>query len=403
MLIGIDASRANLKRKTGTEWYAFYLIKNLAVIDKENNYILYLNEAPSEALKNAIKDNPNFNFKVLKWPFYSFWTLGRLTLEMIFRRPDVLFIPAHTMPLVYPKKTVNTIHDIAFKRESDLYRSSRVKTENVSSRRAIEFAVKLLTRGKYASDSLDYLYWSTDFALAKAKKIITVSNFTKDEIKFFYPEIDEAKIKVVHNGYNNRLYNDKKDPLKIKAALEKYDIESPFFLYIGRIEKKKNTPDLISALGLLRENYPDIKEKMVLIGDASFGYDEVKYVIEEFDLNTDVIMPGWIEEEDLPHILKAATAFIFPSKHEGFGIPILQALACGVPVAASDIPVFKEIAGDSVLYFDHQDKREISEAMATLVNDKKLREELIYKGKKQVAKFSWLKCAEDTLREITNF
>ena len=403
MLIGIDASRANLKRKTGTEWYAFYLIKNLALLDKENKYILYLNENPSETLKNAIKDNSNFSFKVLHWPFYSFWTLGRLTLEMIVKRPDVLFIPAHTMPLVYPKKTVNTIHDIAFKRESDLYRSSRVKTEKVSSRRFIEFAVKLLTRGKYASDSLDYLYWSTDFALDKAKKIITVSNFTKDEIRHFYPEIDQEKIKVVHNGFNNRLYNDKRDPIKAKAVLEKYDISFPYYLYIGRIEKKKNTPTLIEAMGLLRENHPEIKEKMVLIGDASFGYDEVKYVIEEFNLNTEVIMPGWIEEEDLPYILKAATAFIFPSKHEGFGIPILQALASGVPVAASDIPVFKEIAGDSVLYFDHQDKLSISEAMATLVSDRELRTDLIAKGKKQAAKFSWEQCARDTLEEITNF
>ena len=104
MIIGIDASRANLKRKTGTEWYSFYLIKNLARIDQTNKYILYLNSQPSSDLVKIVQDNPNFSLKVLDWPFYSFWTLGRLTLEMIWRRPDVLFIPAHTMPLIYPKK-----------------------------------------------------------------------------------------------------------------------------------------------------------------------------------------------------------------------------------------------------------------------------------------------------------
>jgi glycosyltransferase involved in cell wall biosynthesis len=403
MTIGIDASRANLKRKTGTEWYAFYLIKNLARLDKTNKYLLYLNEEPSSELKEAVKDSPNFVFKVLRWPFYSFWTLGRLSWEMIWRRPDVLFIPAHTMPLIYPKKTVNTIHDIAFTREKALYRSDKVKTERVTSRKLIEVIVRLITFGKYRSDSLDYLYWSTEFALRRAKKIITVSNFTKNEILNVYSKVNGNKIKVIHNGYNNEAYKQIKDELKIQEIKEKYDLDFPYFLYIGRIEKKKNIPALIEAVSILRDNYPEVKEKMVLIGDASFGYDEVKYIIEEFNLNLDVIMPGWVDEEDLPYILNGASAFIFPSKHEGFGIPLLQAMACGVPVAASDIPVFKEVAQDSVLYFDHHDKLAISEAMAKLVKDESLRQELVVKGLKRVENFSWEKCASKTLEEITNF
>jgi len=104
MLIGIDASRANLKNKTGTEWYSFYLIKNLAKIDNNNRYILYLDRAPSLELLQIIKDHWNFSYKVLHWPFTSFWTLGRLSLEMLFKRPDVLFVPAHGLPLICPKK-----------------------------------------------------------------------------------------------------------------------------------------------------------------------------------------------------------------------------------------------------------------------------------------------------------
>ena len=141
---------------------------------------------------------------------------------------------------------------------------------------------------------------------------------------------------------------------------------------------------------------------MVLIGDASFGYDEVKYVIEEFNLNYDVLMPGWVDEEDLPYLFNGASAFIFPSKHEGFGIPILQAMACGVPVAASDIPVFKEVAGDAILYFDHQDKKAIAEAMAEIINNVELHKELTEKGLERVKNFSWKRCAEETLKEILN-
>lgn len=402
MVIGIDASRANLKRKTGTEWYSFYLIENFARIDKKNKYILYLNSKPTAPLKEIIKDSPNFSFKVLGWPFHPFWTLGRLSWEMIWHRPDVLFIPAHAMPLIYPKRTYNTIHDIAFTREKHLYRSDRVKTNRPFSRWIIEVLVRILTRGKYQSDSLDYLYWSTEFALKNSKKIITVSNFSKQEILSVYPQAEAEKIKVIHNGFNKNLYCLENDSTKIKHVLEKYDFKPPYFLYIGRIEKKKNIPALIEAMALLRDNHPGVKEKLLLVGDASFGYDEVKYCIEEYNLNEDVIMPGWIDEEDMPCILKAATGFIFPSKHEGFGIPVLQAMASGVPVALSNIPVFKEVAEDAGLYFDHEDKVAISEAMFTLVSNQELRQELIKKGFERSKFFSWEKCAKETLDEITS-
>ena len=300
------------------------------------------------------------------------------------------------------KKTVNTIHDIAFFRERNLYRSAGVKTEGKISKKIIEILVRIFTLGKYQSESLDYLYWSTNFALKRAKKIITVSNFTKQEILNAYPKTKADNVAVIHNGYNDELYRPVNNPDKVKKVLEKYDIEQPYFLYVGRIEKKKNTPALIEALSLLRENNPEVKEKMVLVGDASFGYDEVKYVIEEFDLNKDVIMPGWVDEEDMPCLFNGATAFIFPSKHEGFGIPLLQAMACGVPTAASNIPVFKEVAGESILYFDHNDRTSIARAMAKLAKEPDLRLQLKNRGLEWVKNFSWEKCARETLRAITN-
>ncbi|MEI6528842.1 MAG: glycosyltransferase family 1 protein [Candidatus Falkowbacteria bacterium] len=402
MIIGIDASRANRQRKTGTEWYSFYLIQNLAVIDKTNKYWLYLNTPPTPELIDAVHDNPNFTFKYLNWPLYSFWTLGRLSLEMLWKRPDVLFVPAHTLPLFSPRKTVNTIHDIAFVREQNLYFSEKVKTKIAGSRRLVNFLVKLITLGKYRSDSVDYLYWSTAFALRHAKKIITVSEFTKQEIISLYPKTKIQKIAVVHNGYNNELFRPLKDSDKMQMVLDKYNLTQPFFLYVGRLEKKKNTPALIEALSLVRENNPEIKEKLVLIGNAAYGFDEVKYVIEEFDLNNDVYIPGWVSEEDLPYIYNAASAFVFPTKHEGFGIPILESLACGLPTIASNIPVLREIAEDAVLYFDQNNKHSIAEAMVRIVKDEALRNDLIAKGLIQSQKFSWRRCATETLKEIEN-
>lgn len=400
MVIGIDASRANRKNKTGTEWYSFYLIKNLAKIDSNNRYILYLDSNPSVELLEVIKDSPNFSCKVLTWPLTSFWTLGRLSLEMLFKRPDVLFVPAHGIPLIHPKNTINTIHDVAFVRELGIYREEDPKASTKSRRKFLKFIIKIVTFGKYSGNSLEYLNWSTSFALNHASQIITVSNFTKEEILKYYPKTKADNIKVVHNGYPEDLFNETRDEEKIANVLNKYNINSPYYLYVGRLEKKKNTSFLVEALAIVRSDYPQIKEKLVLIGNASYGYDEVKYAIEEFNLGKDVIMPGWVEEADMPNIFKGASAFIFPTRHEGFGIPVLQSLACGVGAAVSDIPVLHEVAGEAVLYFDQNDKRAIADAMAKLVLDQDFKKTLVARGLEQTKKFSWLKCAKETLSVI---
>ena len=189
---------------------------------------------------------------------------------------------------------------------------------------------------------------------------------------------------------------------KINFILEKYSLESPYFLYIGRLERKKNTATLIESYAIVKENNPAIAEKLVLIGNAGYGYDEIQYVIEEFNLNKDVLMPGWVAEEDVPYILNGASAFIFPSKHEGFGIPVIQSLACGVPTAVSDIPVLHEIAADSVLYFDQNNKVSMSEAMKRIITDDELRKNLKNKGIDRAKLFSWQICAAETLKEIEN-
>lgn len=400
MLIGIDASRANRKRKTGTEWYSFYLIENLAKLDHENIYRLYVDDRPSPELQEAIENNPNFSIRFLTWPFFSFWTLGRLSLEMIFHRPDVLFVPAHALPLFYPCQTITTIHDIAFMHDHKLYRPERMKARSARVRKFVSFLVKIFTFGKYGSDSLDYLYWSTAYALKHATKIITVSEATKQDILTYYPKTKLNKIAVVHNGFNNGLFRPLSDQEKIEATVNKYGLASPYFLYIGRLEKKKNTAMLIEAFAILKENNPALQEKLVLIGNAGFGYDEIQYIIEDFNLNRSVLMPGWVSEDDLPYILNGARAFIFPSKYEGFGIPVLQALACGVPTIVSDIPVLHEIADDSVLYFNQNDKDSIVKSLEDIASDEELRATLKAKGFERAKLFSWEKCALETLKEI---
>jgi glycosyltransferase involved in cell wall biosynthesis len=423
MIIGIDASRANRTHRSGTEWYSYYLIKYFAQLDKENRFILYTDSPLSADLADLTRidsaaggqevkpkydqdgyqivksPNNNFKAKVLRWPFSCFWTLGRLSLEMFFRAPDVLFVPAHGVPLIRPKKTVNTIHDIAFKRAAGLYEGGKLGPEKGRGRRVIGFLVWLLTAGKHRANSTDYLDWSTAYSLRHSDRIITVSDFTRLEIVQVYKCLEE-KISVIHNGFNDRLYKKIVNQEKTDVILEKYGLARPYFLYIGRLEKKKNTPLLVEAFVRFKNQVKDSAEKLILVGDASYGFDEIKYIIHEFGLENEVLMPGWINEKDLPYILNAASAYILPSLHEGFGITLLQAMACGVPVIASAISTFKEVAGEAAIYFNPCKKEELAVLMEKIIASQSLRADLSAKGLERAKEFSWEKCARETLAVI---
>ena len=425
MIIGIDASRANRDHKTGTEWYSYYIIRWLAKLDDKNEYILYTDEPLTGGLldlgtkqysasdeQNEIKidskgfqeiksPHNNFKVKILKWPIRHFWTLGRLSLEMILHRPDVLYIPAHTIPLFFPKRTVNTIHDVGFVRDHLLYRNEKMGTQHARVDFFINLATRIFTLNKYGANTLDFLSWSTKYSLKKSSNIISVSNFTKQEIKDIYGG-NTDKITVIHNGYNSFLYKKSEDTDKIKAVLDKYDLPKSYILYVGRLEKKKNTPALIEAYANLKERNKSLEQKLVLVGDASYGFDEVKYVIQEFNLDYDVIMPGWVDEEDISYIYNAASSFIFPSRYEGFGIPLLQAMACETPIAASMATSIPEVVGDAAILFNPTEVDEIAKAMEDVTLNGEIRKELIEKGKERVKNFSWNKTTRETLNLINS-
>lgn len=423
MLIGIDASRANRSHKSGTEWYSYYLIKHLAHLDSRNQYILYTDTPLQGGLVNLedlditspkrvddiqydkdgyqmIKSpHNNFKAKVLNWPFTYFWTLGRLSLEMLFHKPGILFVPAHGIPYFSPKKTINTIHDVGFERNRFLYQIDHIGSDYRRRRRLINLLVTLFTLGKYSATTLDYLSWSVRFSLKRAQKIITVSGFSKQELLDVY-NCQDDKVEVVYNGYNKKLYRQITDKEKIERRLAKYGIERPYILYVGRIEKKKNVQALIEGFGKARLENPDFNYNLVLIGDAGFGYDEVKYTINEYNLDSVVCSPGWAKEEDLPYIYNGAESFVFPSKYEGFGIPLLQAFGCGVPVAASYITPLREVGGDAALYFDPYDPDSIARILIKINCGRELRKELISKGLERSHNFSWRKTAKETLDVI---
>jgi len=368
MIIGIDASRANKPQKTGTEWYSYHLIRTLAEIDKENQYKLYLNKSVEEGLKNL---GSNFKEKVLKWPPVRLWTQFRLSFEMLRQSPDVLFIPAHVLPLIMPKKSVVTIHDIGFEKHPELY----------------------------SWKDIWYHKWAIYWAKKKASKIITISEYSKNDLIEKY-KIDPEKIKVIHLGYDNDLYKLVDDQGKILSVLNKYVISRPYLLFIGRLEQKKNVLGLIEAFNILKKlgEYKDLK--LVLVGRPGYKFGSIEEKIKEYGLENSVLVLGWVPQKDLAYLLNGAEAFVLPSFFEGFGLPILEAMACGTPVLASNRASIPEVAGGAAELFDPKNTEDMVNSIKKVLSNKEHKEELIEKGLERVKNFSWQKCSRETLKVL---
>ncbi len=421
MLIGIDASRANMHYKTGPQWYAYYLIRKFAQLDSQNEYLLYVNEPVRGGLLDLCEEGEsaygrieidskgyqkiksphgNFKAKILRWPFHFFWTQGRLSLEMALARPDALFIPAHAIPVIHPKRTYNTIHDIGFEVDRKFFKNEILGPENMPGRMLVDRLVRICTFGKYGATSGDYLSWSSRYSVAHSKKVIVPSEFTKNELVKTY-KADPSRIITIRNGYNSELYRRIEDNRAIDRVLAKYGITRPYILYVGRLEWKKNTHSLVQAYGFMLQKHKDIPHHLVMIGNASFGYDEVNYMMHEYRLEDRIHMPGWIDEREMPSLYSGASAFIYPSLYEGFGIPVLQAMACEIPVGASNIESIIEVAGDAALLFDPLDLGSISDAVYKLISDRKFSRSLAARGRARADSFGWEKCARETLEVIT--
>lgn len=396
MKIGIDASRANLKTRTGTEWYSYHLIKNFSLIDKENEYILYTKGPLRTDLKGL---GPNFKNRVLKWPPRFLWNQIRLSLEMLLRPPDVLFVPAHTIPLIHPKNTITTCHDIGFEHFPELYAKKEIGWKNNLLKRLLGFLVRILTLGRYSNNELDYHRFSMHFAVKHARLIITPSYFTAQEIQHFYT-INPERIKVTHLGFNRQKYQEIKDKKAIISILNKYKLKNPFIVFIGRLEHKKNIKGIINSFYIFKKQYKTA-HKLVLIGKRGYGFEEARKLISNHKLEDEVIELGWIDEEEVSLIYKAADLLLFLSFYEGFGLPPIEAMASGLPVIASNRGSLPEILKEAALIVDPVNYKEIARSIYRVVSDQKLRDKLIKAGQEQVKQFSWSKCARKTHQILT--
>ncbi|MBC8249028.1 MAG: glycosyltransferase family 4 protein [Anaerolineales bacterium] len=373
MLIGIDASRSVAQERTGTENYSLNLIRHLLALQSEHRYRLYFNRAPSFDLLATCnlrsfaqaQDRPaTCNLRIM--PFPRLWTHLRLSWEMARRPPDLLFVPAHVLPIVHPRRSVVTIHDLGY-----LYYPQ---------------AHRLLDRL--------YLDLSTRYNARAATRLIADSSATKQDLIERYGS-EPDKITVVYPGYDEATFQTVRDEKAIRAVKAKYDIVGDYILFVGTLQPRKNLTRLIEAFSNIQ--YPISNIQLLIAGKKGWLYEKIFRQVEELGLEGRVVFTGYVAEGDLPALLSGARLFVFPSLYEGFGLPVLEAMACGTPVVCSNASSLPEVAGDAAVLVDPLDVEELAAAMERVLGDEKLRAGLIERGFEQAKKFSWEKCAHETL------
>jgi len=350
MRIGIQISSDYLKQRTGVEEYIFQLLKHFPMIDDYKNHQIFI-----------------YSRDTLKWPFKWGWTQFRLSWEMKKNPPDVLFVPAHTFPLIYPvlkykcgvhPKLVITIQGLEFEKLPKLYSYWKRKFLRFLTRRNIK----------------------------KADKIIVPSENTRKDLIQFYPDalkgVGAGKIFIVHHGVC--------DPDNIP---ESNDL-GEYLLYLGRSDRRKNIKGLIRAFDILIHKY-QIPHKLIFAG-PNIGY----YIPR--DLKDKICFVGYVDENKKWDLLRNADIFVFPSFYEGFGIPVIEAQRVGTPVVCSNTSSLPEIVGNSALLFNPYHPHDIAEAIYKIIKNPDLKVELIKRGFENVKRFSWLKSAKETFKVITS-
>lgn len=375
MKIAIDAADLDHNRIDGTRVYILNLLRHFGRLDTFSRFLIYHKKDFNPEL--APPKFPNYEFISKNFPFY--WTQTGFAWEIFKDRPDVLWMPMQALPVLRRKslKTVITVHDLAFKYFPQFFPKRDLRRLN----------------------------FYCGYAIKNADKIIAVSNSTKKDILKFFPKIREEKIKVIYHGVSPKPITQNLKPVaynqepkfsrSARSGVARQIPNSKFILYVGAIQPRKNLTTLIEAFEYLKKDFADLK--LVLAGEKAWLWEEVFKKAEDSAYKKDIIFTGTIDFETRNLLFEKASVFVFPSLYEGFGIPILEAMSAGVPVVAANNSSIPEAGGEAVSYFNALDKTDLVEKIKSLLSDEKLRADLIQKGKLHSEKFSWERCARETL------
>jgi glycosyltransferase involved in cell wall biosynthesis len=397
MTIGIDGNEANVKNRVGTGVYTLELLKQFEqyssseakgsrevsaknIIDYEVSsrdartikFRVFLKEKP---LADLPQESENFKYKIFGPK--KFWTQFALPIKLtVGQKPDVFFSPAHYGPRFSKVPYVVTIHDLSYLRFPELFRK--------------EDLVQLTNWSKYS--------------ILKSSAIIVPSKSTKDDIIKNY-DVSSDKITVIYEGYNKEAFKPQ-SPAKISAVKKQYKIAGEYIVFVGTLQPRKNIERLIEAFSRLALD----TLSLVIVGKKGWMYDQILRKSKDLDIDDKVIFTDFVPDDDLPSLISGAKVYINPSLWEGFGIPVIEAQACGVPVAVSNTSSLPEIISPpshpelvSGSLFDPTDVDSMAKTIQNLLTNEKTRTDLIKKGNANTKRFSWESCAGETIDLLTKF
>ena len=367
MRVGIDAT-AIPRTRAGAGNYIFHLIRGISEADTSNSYVVF--SRPQHVEEWGIRQ-PNIVFHetdLASRPLRLLWEQTILPILARHHRLDVLHSPHYTFPLFVPMRRVVTILDMTFFLYPELHSLAKRVFFRTMISLAARFADRLITISDSTATDLFRVLGSR--ALAEKTHPIPLA-------------ADPA-------------YRPISDASAISSVCERFGLEpGRFILSVGVLEPRKNLPVLLRAYRGLRDE--GVRHPLAIVGKRGWMFESIFSAVEELQLTHDVVFTGHVSDADLPYLYNGATVFVYPSIYEGFGLPVLEALACGTPVVTSNVSSLPEIVGEAGLLVDPHDPCALSAAIGRLLGDPNLARSLARRGRERAAGFSWQRTARETI------
>ncbi len=375
LVIGIDFTSASRER-AGIGRYARELIRALARLDHTNRYVLFV---PRDAQDDLLRYDWPPNFVIRRAPLTerylaALWHRARvpLPIEVFTGAVDVLYSPDFLLPPTRARRKLVTVHDLSYVRVPECF----------------------------PAPLLNYLNHAVPPSVARADLILADAVSTQRDLVDVY-RVPLERIKVLYSGVDPRFRPDVSEDAK--ARVRELTHGEPYLLSVGTIQPRKNYTRLVEAFGKIANGELGIADwqfaipnmQLVICGAKGWMFDEVYQTVERLNLRDRVLFPEFVVDDDLPALYALATLFVYPSLYEGFGLPVAEAMACGVPVVSSNTSSLPEVAGDAALYFDPRDVDAMAEVMRRALVDESLRADLRVRGFAQAKRFSWEKAASE--------
>lgn len=373
MKIGIEGQRLFRKKKHGMDMVALELIKNLQEIDKENEYFIFVK--PDED-SSVLSETPNFKIIELKGGPYPTWEQFALPKAAKKFGCEILHCTSNTAPMFTDIPLITILHDIIYM-ESGYF--------------------KILTGSATTYQKFGNVYRKliVPLVVKKSDKIVTVSHFEKNRIAQFFNMTGDNRLTAIYNGVSNH-FKPVLDKVELERVKVKYHLPDDFFFFLGNTDPKKNTKGTLKAfsdfLKQSKSNY-----KLVMLDYDTSELEKLLNEIGDKQLINKIVLTGYVVNTDLPAIYSLCTIFLYPSLRESFGIPMLEAMGCGVPVITSNTSSMPEISGDAAHIIDPYKPEEITQSIVKILEDTDYYNELSKKGLERNKLFSWENMAKQVL------